>query len=98
MPRKAGSVVRTFLAFFAIKIAVEMLGAFAQNSYLDLHALEAATAMALLAASGIYISRRVIRDGDNIAATAGIIAVFIATLWGVYDLEKRREADATHQR
>lgn len=98
MPHKAGDAARTFLAFFAIKVAVEMLAAFAQNSYLDLHAFEAATAMALLTASGIYISRRVIRDGDNVAATAGVVAVFIATLWGVYDLEKRRETDATHQR
>jgi len=90
--------VRTFAAFFALKLAVEMLSAFAQNSYLDLKALEAATAMAVLAVMGIYISRRVIRDGDNIAATAGVVAVFVATLWGVHDLKQRQEHNATHQR
>lgn len=89
---------RTFAAFFALKLAVEMLSAFAQNSYLDLRALEAATAMAVLAVMGIYISRRVIRDGDNIAATAGVVAVFVATLWGVHDLKQRQEHNATHQR
>lgn len=89
---------RTFAAFFALKLAVEMLSAFAQNSYLDLRALESATAMAVLAVMGIYISRRIIRDGDNIAATAGVVAVFVATLWGVHDLKQRQEQNATHQR
>jgi hypothetical protein len=89
---------RTFAAFFTLKLAVEMLAAFAHNSYLDLRALEAATAMALLAVAGIYISRRIIRDGDNVAATAGIVAVFVATLWGVHDLKERQQRNATHQR
>ena len=54
--------------------------------------------MAVLAVMGIYISRRIIRDGDNIAATAGVVAVFVATLWGVHDLKQRQEQNATHQR
>lgn len=67
-------------------------------AFFDLRALEAATAMAVLAVMGIYISRRIIRDGHNIAATTGVVAVFVATLWGVRDLKQRQEHNATHQR
>tara|TARA_R110002096_G_scaffold66682_1_gene162134 strand:- start:3806 stop:4096 length:291 start_codon:yes stop_codon:yes gene_type:complete len=81
------------MAMFCLRLLLEVVGRWSENSYLELRAFEAAVSSSLLVYIGVYIARRIVRDGDNVAMWASIAAVFVGTFYGVYDLKSRGVMD-----
>jgi hypothetical protein len=81
--------VITFTVVLCVRLATELAGRYGENSYLTAKPWRAAVSTTLSASAGIMVARAVIADGNNYAAAATLAAVFIATVVGCRDLERR---------
>lgn len=81
------------MSMFCLRLLLEVIGRWSENSYLELKAFQAATSASLLVYIGVYIARRIVRDGDDVAMWASIAAVFVGTFYGVHDLKCRGVMD-----
>lgn len=75
---------------FVVKLAIELAGAMADNDYLTARPIRSAAITAAVVAAAIPIGRLIIADGNNYAAAATVLAVFLARWAGGRDLEKRK--------
>ena len=75
---------------FAAKLATELAASWSDNDYLTARPVRSALTMAAVAAAAIPIGRLIIAEGNNYAAGAMILAVFLARWAGCRDLEKRK--------
>lgn len=86
---------KPFCALFVIRLCVELLARYSENSYLDLRAGPAALSAFVLVLVGIWMARRIVRDGDNVALLATAVAVALATFVGVQDLADRQQSQSS---
>lgn len=79
------------LAIFTVKLVMEMLGRWGENCYLTGRPYTAACLITLVVGASIPVGRMVIADRDNWAAGAMLAAVFLTTMAGCKDLQRRRK-------
>jgi len=82
----------TFAAVLTVKLTLELVGRYSENSYLTNQPLRSAAGNMLVAAAAIPIGRRVIAAEDNIAAIAVVLASGAATWLGAKDWQRRKSA------
>ena len=74
--------MQTFTGVLLVKFLIEVTSRVGENCYLTLDAVPAASAGAVVTLLGALVTRKIIRDGDNVALAAAIVAGFLATLYG----------------
>jgi len=79
-----------FVAILAVKLLTETLGRWSENYYHTGQAVKSAALVALTCAVAIPVSRVVLTERNNYAATATVLAVFVVTFAGCRDLERRK--------
>jgi len=81
----------TFITILAVKLLIEVVGRWSDNCYHTGDGLNSAMSAAAICAISIPVAREVIAAGNNKAALATVLAVFLGTMIGHWNFERRRQ-------
>lgn len=87
------SELTMFIAVLAVKLFTEILGRWSDNCYYTGDGLKSAVSATVIVAVSIPIGREVIAAGNDLAALATVLAVFVGTLIGQRNFEQRKQGD-----
>lgn len=83
----------TFGSVLAVRLLVELVGHYAENCKLNHMHLRSALSCCVCVAVCVPVSREVIRDGNDIAAVATILASGLGYYLGSVHYEKTRKSE-----